>query len=172
MSEENKIVDVPVTITDAPQAPVASEPPVVVNDVLVTNNQVPELTEIQQKAITSLLVDANQLIGELTSNPFAVTKVISVFMKKAETLQVDGNKLGGADKKKVVLEAGKQLLASKLSNDSTILELYNALAEPTLEAMIDMSRGVNFATVAMNVISDNEVQVAVGNAARSCLRFC
>ena len=93
-------------------------------------------------------------------------------MKKVEDLQVDGNKLSGADKKKVVLEAGKQLLSSKLINDSTILELYNTLAEQTIEAMIDMSRGVNFATVDMNIINDNEVQVAVGNVARKCLGFC
>lgn len=177
MSEENKVVEAPVAEapvveTPAVEAPAVEAEPVVVNDVLVTTQQVSELSEVQQKAIASLLADVKEVVGELSSNAFAVTKVISVLMKKAETLQVGGNKLCGADKKKVVLEAGKQVLSSKLENDSTILELYNALAEPTLEAMIDMSRGVNFATVAMNVISDNEVQVAVSNVARKCLGFC
>jgi hypothetical protein len=179
---EAPVVEAPVVEAPAVEAPVAEAPvaeavaveaPAVVNDILVTSQQqVSELTELQQKAIASLIAEVKEVVGELSSNAFAVTKVISVLMKKVETLQVDGRKLNGADKKKVVLEAGKQVLSSKLSNDSSIMQLYNALAEPTIEAMIDMSRGVNFATVAMNIISDNEVHVAVGNAARKCLGFC
>jgi hypothetical protein len=164
---EAPAVEAPVAEAPVAEAPVA-EAPVASNEIVTLS----ELSEVQQKAIASLIVEVKELVGELSSNAFAVTKVISVLMKKVETLQVDGNKLNGADKKKVVLEAGKQVLNSKLSNDSTIMELYNALAEPTIEAMIDMSRGVNFATVAMNIISDNEVQVAVGSVARKCLGFC
>jgi hypothetical protein len=137
-----------------------------------------QLSEAQKKAITSLLGQttdfAKTLVQDGSMGALSMTKLIGNLMKNAESLQVDGTKLKGAEKKDVVLEVGKQLLTTIIPEErrATVVELYNALAEPTLEAMIDMSRGVNFATVAMNIVQDKEVQVVVGKAARSCVSFC
>jgi hypothetical protein len=137
-----------------------------------------ELTEAQKKAITSLLAQttdfAKTLVQDGKLGALSMTKLIGNLMKNAESLQVDGNAIKGSDKKKVVLEVGKQLIATHVSGEhkATVIELYDGLAEPTLEAMIDMSRGVNFATAAMHIINDKEAQVAVGNAARRCVGFC
>ncbi len=138
----------------------------------------PELSETQKKAITSLLGQttdfAKTLVQDGSMGTLSMTKLIGNLMKNAESLQVDGAKLKGVDKKGVVLEVGKQLISAHVAEErrATVVELYDGLAEPTLEAMIDMSRGVNFATVAMNVVQDKNVQVVVGKAARSCVGFC
>jgi polyhydroxyalkanoate synthesis regulator phasin len=140
--------------------------------------QTNELTEAQKKAVTSLLEKTSEFAKTLVQDgklgALSMTKLIGNMMKNAESLQVDGNAIKGSDKKKVVLEVGKQLIQTYVAGEhkATVIELYDGLAEPTLEAMIDMSRGVNFATAAMHIINDKEAQVAVGNAARRCIGFC
>lgn len=136
-----------------------------------------ELTENQKKAVASLLEKTTELAKSLVQDgslgPLGVTKLIASLMKNAEGLQVDGAALKGSDKKKVVLEVGKQIINTYVTGEhkATVASLYDGLAEPTLEAMIDMSRGVNFTTAAMHIINDKEAQVAVVNAIRGCGGF-
>ena len=133
-----------------------------------------ELTESQKKAVASLLEKTTELAKSLVQDgslgPLGVTKLIGSLMKNAEGLQVDGAALKGSDKKKVVLEVGKQIINTYVTGEhkATVVSLYDGLAEPTLEAMIDMSRGVNFTTAAMHIINDKEAQVAAVNAIRGC----
>jgi hypothetical protein len=137
-----------------------------------------ELSEQQKKAVASLLEKTAELAKSLVQDgslgPLGVTKLIGSLMKNAEGLQVDGTALKGSDKKKVVLEVGKQIINTYVTGEhkATVASLYDGLAEPTLEAMIDMSRGVNFATAAMHIINDKEAQVAVVNAAKGCFSVC
>lgn len=136
-----------------------------------------ELSEQQKKAVASLLEKTTELAKSLVQDgslgPLGVTKLIGSLMKNAEGLQIDGTALKGSDKKKVVLEVGKQIINTYVTGEhkATVISLYDGLAEPTLEAMIDMSRGVNFTTAAMHIINDKEAQVAVVNAIRGCGGF-
>ena len=140
--------------------------------------QTNELSEVQKKAVASLLAQTKDFVKLLVQNgqlgTLSMTKIICYLMKNAETLQVDGDTIKGSDKKKVVLEVGKLVIAENVSAEqkAAVIELYDGLAEPTLEAMIDMSHGVNVATIAEHLIDNKQVQVAVGTAARRCIGFC
>jgi len=144
---------------------------------VATSTATNELTEQQKKAVASLLEKTTELAKSLVQDgalgPLGVTRLIGSLMKNAEGLQVDGSTLKGSDKKKVVLEVGKQIINTYVTGEhkATVVSLYDGLAEPTLEAMIDMSRGVNFTTAAMHIINDKEAQVAVVNAIRVCGGF-
>lgn len=172
------VATVPATVEIATPAPAPAPAAGVAIELAPVPAPANELTDIQKKAIASLLEKstefAKSLIKDGMLGTLSITKLIGYLMKNAETLQVDGDAIKGSDKKKVVLEVGKQLIITYVTNGqkTTVVELYDSLAEPTLEAMIDMSHGVNFTTAALHVLNDKEAQVVINNAARWCFGFC
>jgi hypothetical protein len=94
-------------------------------------------TEIQ-----SFISDAN------INSTIKITKTMSQVIKQLESVSVDGHKPTGLDKKAVALQLGRILIKEVVPDDkgeAEILMLYDLVAEPTLDAMIDVSKVVNVA---------------------------
>jgi hypothetical protein len=69
-------------------------------------------------------------------------------IKQLENAQVDGKKPTGKDKKAVAIQLGRILIKEVMPDDKgekEVLMVYDLIAEPTLEAMIEVSKVVNVA---------------------------
>ncbi len=105
------------------------------------------LTEDQKKLIAQsyeTLKQSTQSFLNDTSidNTIKITKILGQVIKQLEGITLDGKNVSGADKKVVAIELGRQLIKDVIP-DETIISLYDLIAEPTLEAMIDVSKVVN-----------------------------
>ena len=65
-------------------------------------------------------------------------------VKLVENIEINDKPLSGKNKKEVVLFIGRLLLKDLLpdSNRDTILGMYDLLAEPTLEKLIDVGKNI------------------------------
>ena len=111
------------------------------------------LTEDQKKLATQLYDSTKEAIKSFITDPslnntIKITKTISQLIKQLEGVKVDGKSLSGADKKAVAIQLGRILIKEVTPDDkgeAEILMIYDLVAEPTLEAMIDVSKVVNVA---------------------------
>lgn len=109
------------------------------------------LSEDQKKLAASIYDSVKAAIKEFISDPsvnetIKVTKTIAKLVKELENVKVDGKAPTGADKKAVAIQLGRILIKEVITNDSleaNILMVYDIVAEPTLEAMIEVSKVVN-----------------------------
>lgn len=93
-------------------------------------------------AIQDFINDAN------LNNTVKITKTLGQVIKQLECVQVDGKAPNGKDKKAVAIHIGRILIKEVMPDDkgeAEVLVLYDIVAEPTLEAMIEVSRVVNVA---------------------------
>jgi len=120
---------------------------------LVGLNMITEssLSEDQKKLATTIYESVKAAIKEFISDPsinetIKVTKTIAKLVKELENAKVDGKAPSGADKKAVAIQLGRILIKEVITNESleaNILLVYDIVAEPTLEAMIEVSKVVN-----------------------------
>ena len=111
------------------------------------------LTEDQKKLATQLYNSTKEAIKSFITDPslnntVKITKTISQLIKQLEGVKVDGKSLSGADKKAIAIQLGRILIKEVTPDDkgeAEILMIYDLVAEPTLEAMIDVSKVVNVA---------------------------
>lgn len=111
------------------------------------------LTEDQKKLATQLYDSTKEAIKSFITDPslnntIKITKTISQLIKQLEGVKVDGKSLSGVDKKAVAIQLGRILIKEVTPDDkgeAEILMIYDLVAEPTLEAMIDVSKVVNVA---------------------------
>lgn len=111
------------------------------------------LTEDQKKLATQLYDSTKEAIKSFITDPslnntIKITKTISQLIKQLEGVKVDGKSLSGVDKKAVAIQLGRILIKEVTPDDkgeAEILMVYDLVAEPTLEAMIDVSKVVNVA---------------------------
>jgi hypothetical protein len=109
------------------------------------------LSEDQKKLASSIYESVKAAIKELISDPsinetIKITKTIAKLVKELENAKVDGKAPTGADKKAVAIQLGRILIKEVVTNDSleaNILMVYDVVAEPTLETMIEVSKVVN-----------------------------
>lgn len=94
-----------------------------------------------KEAITSFIADAS------LNSTVKITKTIGQVIKQLENVTVDGKVPSGADKKAVAIQLGRILIKEVTpdNKETEILMIYDLVAEPTLEAMIDVSKVVNVA---------------------------
>jgi hypothetical protein len=95
-----------------------------------------------KEAITSFIADPS------LNNTVKITKTVGQVIKQLENVTVDGKAPSGADKKAVAIQLGRILIKEVTPDDkgeAEILMVYDLVAEPTLEAMIDVSKVVNVA---------------------------
>ena len=134
------------------------------------------LTPTQQAAVAALVADMKQPATSILADTSAlsVTVLLGKLVKAVEGMSISSAHLTGADKKAVVLEVGKQLIGEHAPAEqrSIMLSIYELAAEPTLEAMVDVSKTLNvgFAGTAsaVPVVSP----AAAGGLLSSCLRMC
>jgi len=111
------------------------------------------LTDEQKKLATQIYDSTKAAIQGFINdaslnNTVKVTKTLGQVIKQLETAKVDGTKASGNDKKAVAIQIGRILIKEVTPDDkgeAEILMMYDLVAEPTLEAMIEVSRVVNVA---------------------------
>jgi hypothetical protein len=111
------------------------------------------LTEDQKKLASSIYdttkASLQSFINDQSlSNTVKITKTLGQLIKQLENAKVDGKPPSGADKKAVAIQLGRILIKEVMPDDKgekEVLMVYDLTAEPTLEAMIEVSRVVNVA---------------------------
>lgn len=111
------------------------------------------LSEDQKKLAISIYDSVKKTIGSFIRDPsinstIKITKTIGQIIKQLESTIIDGKMITGADKKVVAIGLGRILIMELMSDskaETEILMMYDIIAEPTLEAMIDVSKVVNIA---------------------------
>jgi hypothetical protein len=115
------------------------------------------LTEDQKKLASAIYDSTKTAIQSFVNDPSVnntvkITKTLGQIIKQLENAQVDGKKPNGGDKKAVAIQLGRILIKEVMPDDKgekEVLMVYDLIAEPTLEAMIEVSRVVNVAVQEM-----------------------
>jgi hypothetical protein len=146
---ELKVVEpVVYKVTSAPAEGVLAQGLHLVGLKMITESS---LTEDQKKLAASIYDSVKAAIKEFISDPsinetIKITKTLGKLIKELENATVDGKAPSGADKKAVAIQLGRILIKEVVTSDSleaNILMVYDVVAEPTLEAMIEVSKVVN-----------------------------
>ena len=152
---ELKVVEpVVYKVTSAPAEGVLAQGLHLVGLKMITESS---LTEDQKKLAASIYDSVKAAIKEFISDPsinetIKITKTLGKLIKELENATVDGKAPSGADKKAVAIQLGRILIKEVVTSDSleaNILMVYDVVAEPTLEAMIEVSKVVNIAVQEM-----------------------
>jgi len=95
--------------------------------------------DLTKKSIQSFISDSS------FNNAIKITMTIGQVIKQLENVKIDGKAPTGADKKVVAIQLGRILIKEITPDDKEveIFILYDTIAGPTLEAMIDVSKVVN-----------------------------
>ncbi len=107
------------------------------------------LLENQKKIASDIYKSVKPVIEGFISDPninntIKITKVLSQVIKQLE-INTDKS-TSGTDKKAIAIQLGRILIKEAMTEDNgeeEVLMLYDIIAEPTLEAMIDVSKVVN-----------------------------
>ena len=109
-----------------------------------------KLTEDQKKLATYIYDSTKKEVQSFISdrsfnNTIKITMMIGQLIKQLESVKIDGKEPTGADKKLVAIQLGRILIKEVTPDDKEveIFIIYDTIAEPTLEAMIDVSKVVN-----------------------------
>lgn len=107
-----------------------------------------DLTDEQKKLTLQIYdlvkVKLNDVMSDDTINDtIKISKIIGNILSLLENVKVDEKIPTGSDKKAVAIQLGRNLIKELISDNTTILALYDTLAEPLLETMIDVSKVVN-----------------------------
>lgn len=111
------------------------------------------LTE-EQKKIVGFVYDSSKSFAEgILSHPtlssaLKITQLMGAIMKLLENLTFQQKKLTGSTKKAVAIELGRQLIQDLVKDDTLkqiLLPLYDTMAEPLLETLVDVSHTLNTA---------------------------
>ena len=109
------------------------------------------LSEEHQKIVLSIYDDVKKSIETFINDPninisVKITKILGQIIKKLETTHIYGKIISGTDKKIVAINLGRSLIKDAMPDnkgEKEALMLYDMIAEPTLETMIDVSKVVN-----------------------------
>jgi len=147
-----ELVEPVVSLVTSAAATVVSEGAKAVADKLgLTLISESSLSEDQKKLATSIYESVKPAVEGFISDPdvnstIKITKVISQVIKQLENTKIEGKTVTGADKKAVAIQLGRILIKEVTPDDKEeILIVYDLVAEPTLEAMIEVSKVVNVA---------------------------
>jgi len=120
-------------------------------DVIITDEQNKLTTQIynlSKIAVQSFINDMS------LNNTIKITKMMCQLIKQLETVQINGKSPSGKDKKIVAIQIGRILIKDITPDDNyetEILTLYDLIAEPTLEAMIEVSKVVNVGNIVQKI---------------------
>lgn len=115
---------------------------IVISDVdsdALTKEQKEILSVVFEKVKTSV---ESIMIDMDLSNHIKIMQIISSVIKIVEGLTVMKKTISGIDKKAVALACGRKCI-KMMKDHLDMLLLYDAIAEPAMETMIDVSRNLN-----------------------------
>jgi hypothetical protein len=108
-----------------------------------------EQKKIAENIYKTTKVNIQSFISDISiNNTIKITKTVGQVVKDLENVKIDGKSPSGSDKKIVAIQLGRILIKEVTPDDkgeAEILMLYDLIAEPTLEAMIEVSKVVNVA---------------------------
>lgn len=108
-----------------------------------------EQKKIAENIYETTKVNVKSFISDVSiNNTIKITKTVGQVVKDLENVKIDGKSPSGSDKKIVAIQLGRILIKEVTPDDkgeAEILMLYDLIAEPTLEAMIEVSKVVNVA---------------------------
>jgi hypothetical protein len=105
------------------------------------------LTATQKEALDIVFNDVKSTVEHILIDadiPVQVKlmQMISPIIKTVQDVAALKLALTGADKKAVVLECGRKCIKRMLQDHQDMLMMYNTIAEPALETMLDLSRNL------------------------------
>ncbi len=103
------------------------------------------LTPIQKEALETVFNDIKGTVEHILIDAdvpvqIKIMQMISPIIKTVQDVAALKLALTGADKKAVVLECGRKCIKMMPKDHLDILILYDTIAEPALETMLDLSR--------------------------------
>jgi hypothetical protein len=114
-----------------------------------------EQKELAVRIYDSTKASIQSFINDVSlNNTVKITKTLGQVIKQLESPSVGSGGVvpTGSDKKAVAIQLGRILIKEVMPDDKgekEVLMVYDVIAEPTLEAMIDVSRVVNVAVQEM-----------------------
>lgn len=110
-----------------------------------------DMTEQQKKIAAEIYEKAKTAIQSFISdqsvnNTIKITRTVGQVIRQLETATLEGKSITGGDKKIIAIHLGRILIKEVTPDDKgerEILLMYDLVAEPTLEAMIEVSKVVN-----------------------------
>jgi hypothetical protein len=138
--EEAKSVSVVITNT--------IEETIAVTEVITnTIEEANSLTATQKEALDIVFNDVKSTVEHILIDadiPVQVKlmQMISPIIKTVQSVSALQLALTGADKKAIVLECGRKCIKMMLKDHLDILTMYDTIAEPALETMLDLSRNL------------------------------
>lgn len=115
---------------------------------------VPSVLNEEQKKILGFVYDSSKgfatdiLNHPSMANALKITQLMGNIMKLLENLSFNGKKISGSTKKAVAIELGRNLIRDLIPNQevkTTILTMYDMMADQLLETLVDVSQHVNTA---------------------------
>lgn len=111
------------------------------------------LTDEQKKIVAFVYDSAKTYADGILNHPtlssaLKITQLMGAIMKLLENLTFNQMKLSGPTKKAVAIELGRSLIRDLIKDDSIkeiMLPLYDTMAEPLLETLVDVSHTLNTA---------------------------
>lgn len=162
------------TAVEEPVAPVVAAP-AAAEAAIVIALAADGLSAVQKAAVSAIIASMKESAASILADQSAlsITVLLGKLVKAAEGLSISGAKLAGADKKAVVLEVGKQLISEVVPAEQRpiVLSIYELAAEPTLEAMVDVSKTLN-TSVAMPSAVPAVSPAAAAGFLSTCLSIC
>lgn len=106
------------------------------------------VSDEQKKIILHIYDSVKNAVKDIISDQavnetIKITKTIGHIIKHLESIKIDDKSPSGTDKKAVAVNLGRIIIKELMPDETKIIELYDVIAEPTLEAMIDVSKVVN-----------------------------
>lgn len=113
-------------------------------DIVCTLDEADSLTAVQKEALSAVFADVNDTVQHIiidadVSIQVKIVQIISRIIKSVQVICAARNTLTGADKKAIALECGRKCIKMMLKDHLDMLMLYETIAEPTMETMLDLS---------------------------------
>ena len=132
------------------------------NEIEITFDSNTELTSYQKAVVDKIFEVSKDTIKEVIETPemadaLVVTIAVGNLVKLIENLKINNKSLSSQNKKAIVLHLGKLLLSELLPetrNKANILGIYDLIAEPTLEKLIDVGSNINVVNNIVETVSD------------------
>ena len=119
----------------------------VVEVIVNTLEEANSLTATQKEALDIVLNDVKSTVEHILIDAdvpiqIKIMQMISPIIKTVQDVSALKLALTGADKKAIVLECGRKCIRMMLKDHQDMLMMYDTIAEPALETMLDLSRNL------------------------------
>jgi prophage DNA circulation protein len=119
----------------------------VVQSVVQFVDEVNSLTAVQKEAMDAVFDDVKDAVHGIMNHEdlpiqIKIMKMISFIIKSVQDVCAARSALTGADKKAIAMECGRKCIKMMMKDHLDMLMLYDTIAEPALETMLDLSRKI------------------------------